>query len=40
MYGPAEPSGPYIRLNFSVEDPTRFREAAGVLAAALRCVAL
>jgi DNA-binding transcriptional MocR family regulator len=36
---PAEPSGPYIRLNFSAEDPTRFEEAAEVLAAVLRGVA-
>lgn len=36
---PAEPSGPYIRLNFSAEDPTRFDEAADVLAGALRSAA-
>jgi DNA-binding transcriptional MocR family regulator len=33
---PAEPSGQYIRLNFAGEDPTRFNEAATLLAEALR----
>ena len=33
---PAEPSAPYIRLNFSVEDVGRFGEAAEVLGTALR----
>lgn len=28
---PAEPSGPYLRLNFSSEDPTRFPQAAEIL---------
>jgi DNA-binding transcriptional MocR family regulator len=28
---PAEPSGPFIRLNFSAEDPERFPEAAHIL---------
>lgn len=32
---PAEPSGPYIRLNYSGPDPDRFPEAARVIAAAL-----
>jgi DNA-binding transcriptional MocR family regulator len=30
---PAEPSGPYIRLNYSGEDPQRFPEAARILGA-------
>lgn len=33
---PAEPSGPYIRLNFAAEDPSQFNHAAKVLAGALR----
>ncbi|SES16440.1 transcriptional regulator, GntR family [Pedococcus cremeus] len=28
---PAEPSGPFIRLNFSAEDPARFSEAGHIL---------
>ncbi|WP_448719428.1 aminotransferase-like domain-containing protein [Microbacterium natoriense] len=28
---PAEPSGPYVRLNYASADPTRFAEAAGIL---------
>ncbi|MGO4340223.1 hypothetical protein [Pedococcus sp. 2YAF34] len=28
---PAEPSGPFVRLNFAAEDPARFAEAAHVL---------
>lgn len=32
---PAEPSGPYIRLNYSGPDPQRFPEAARTIAAAL-----
>ena len=35
---PAEPSGPYIRLNFSAEDIGRFAEAGEVLGNALRAV--
>lgn len=35
---PAEPPGPFIRLNFSSEDPSRFREAGEVLGNALRSV--
>lgn len=33
---PAEPTGPYIRLNFAAEDPSQFHSAAEVLAEALR----
>ncbi|HET7397541.1 MAG TPA: PLP-dependent aminotransferase family protein [Intrasporangium sp.] len=33
---PAEPSGPFIRLNYSGEDPARYPEAGHVLGAALR----
>ncbi|GAA2723309.1 aminotransferase-like domain-containing protein [Cellulomonas aerilata] len=33
---PTEPSGPYIRLNYSSEDPSRFPEAADLLGTALR----
>ena len=33
---PAEPSGPFVRLNYSGENPERFGEAAQILAAALR----
>lgn len=33
---PAEPSGPYVRLNYSGPEPDRFPEAARVLAEALR----
>jgi len=33
---PAEPSGPYIRLNYSAEDVARFPEAGEVLGTALR----
>lgn len=33
---PAEPPGPYIRLNFAVEDPSQFNSAAVVLTQALR----
>jgi len=33
---PAEPAGPFIRLNFSSEDPSRFAEAGKVLGGALR----
>jgi DNA-binding transcriptional MocR family regulator len=36
---PAEPPGPYVRLNFSAEDPGRFAEAGEVLGAALRALA-
>ena len=36
---PAEPSGPFIRLNFSGESPTRFAEAGEVLGSALRTLA-
>jgi DNA-binding transcriptional MocR family regulator len=36
---PAEPSGPFIRLNFSAEDPSRFAEAGEVLGNALRTLA-
>lgn len=32
---PAEPTGPYIRLNFSGPDPDRFGEAAAILGDAL-----
>lgn len=32
---PAEPSGPFIRLNYSAADPARFPEAGHILAAAL-----
>jgi DNA-binding transcriptional MocR family regulator len=32
---PTEPSGPYVRLNFSAEDPARFGEAARILGQAL-----
>lgn len=32
---PAEPSGPYLRLNYSGEGPERFGEAARILGAAL-----
>lgn len=32
---PAEPTGPYVRLNFAVEPTSRYDEAAGILAAAL-----
>jgi DNA-binding transcriptional MocR family regulator len=35
---PAEPPGPYVRLNFSAEDPERFAEAGEVLGAALRAL--
>ncbi|MBT0770245.1 PLP-dependent aminotransferase family protein [Kineosporia sp. J2-2] len=33
---PAEPSGPYVRLNYSGPDPGRFPEAARILATSLR----
>lgn len=33
---PAEPSGPFVRLNFSSEDPDRFAEAGQVLGEAVR----
>ena len=33
---PAEPSGPYVRMNFSGEDPERFREAGQILGDTLR----
>ncbi len=33
---PAEPAGPFVRLNFCAEDPARFPEAGRILAAALR----
>lgn len=33
---PAEPSGPYIRLNYSGPDPQRFPEATEIMAAALQ----
>jgi len=36
---PAEPSGPFIRLNFSGENPSRFPEAGEVLGNALRTLA-
>lgn len=36
---PAEPSGPFIRLNFSSENPSRFGEASELLGNALRAVA-
>ncbi|MEJ7704159.1 MAG: EamA family transporter [Geodermatophilaceae bacterium] len=36
---PAEPSGPFIRLNFSGENPSRLAEAGEVLGNALRTVA-
>lgn len=32
---PAEPSGPYVRLNYASADPARFPEAAGILGAVL-----
>lgn len=32
---PAEPSGPYLRLNYSGSDPQRFDEAARVIGGAL-----
>ncbi len=32
---PAEPSGPYVRLNYASADPSRFAEAAGILGAVL-----
>jgi DNA-binding transcriptional MocR family regulator len=35
---PAEPSGPFVRLNFAAEAPVRFAEAGRVLGAALRAV--
>jgi DNA-binding transcriptional MocR family regulator len=35
---PAEPSGPFVRLNFAAEAPARFAEAGQVLGAALRTV--
>ena len=36
---PAEPSGPFIRLNFSSENPSRFGEASELLGNALRTLA-
>lgn len=33
---PAEPSSPYIRLNFAVDDQRQFNRAAELLAEALR----
>ena len=33
---PAEPSGPYVRLNYAAEDPSQFTTAGGLLAEALR----
>jgi DNA-binding transcriptional MocR family regulator len=33
---PAEPSGPFIRLNFASESPDRFAEAGQILGAAIR----
>ena len=33
---PAEPSGPFVRLNYSAEDPGRFAEAGRTLGSALR----
>jgi DNA-binding transcriptional MocR family regulator len=35
---PAEPSGSYVRLNYSAEDAGRFAEAGEVLGSALRTV--
>ena len=35
---PAEPSGPYVRLNYSSDDPRRFPEAARILGEALDSV--
>jgi len=35
---PAEPSGPYIRLNYSGEDPGRFPDAARILGDALEAI--
>ncbi|MDQ0646682.1 DNA-binding transcriptional MocR family regulator [Microbacterium natoriense] len=32
---PAEPSGPYLRLNYASADPSRFAEAAGILGSVL-----
>jgi len=32
---PAEPSGPYVRLNYASADPARFDEAAGILGGVL-----
>lgn len=32
---PAEPSGPFVRLNYASADPSRFAEAAGILGAVL-----
>jgi DNA-binding transcriptional MocR family regulator len=32
---PAEPSGPYVRLNYSGQNPERFPEAARILGEAL-----
>lgn len=32
---PAEPSGPYVRLNYASADPARFAEAASILGAVL-----
>lgn len=36
---PAEPSGPYVRLNYSSDDPGRFPEAARILGDVLDAVA-
>ncbi|GAA4712680.1 PLP-dependent aminotransferase family protein [Pedococcus ginsenosidimutans] len=33
---PAEPSGPFVRLNFAAEDPARFPEAGRILGEALQ----
>lgn len=32
---PAEPAGPYVRLNYASADPSRFAEAAGILGSVL-----
>jgi DNA-binding transcriptional MocR family regulator len=36
---PAEPSGPFIRLNFASEDPSRYAEAGRILGNAMRALA-
>jgi DNA-binding transcriptional MocR family regulator len=36
---PAEPSAPYVRLNYSADDPGRFAEAGQLLGDALQAVA-
>lgn len=35
---PAEPSGPYLRLNYSGENPERFQDAARILEDSLRAI--